>query len=82
VVTEENVFLLWKEAPETWVVGYRVYREVDEKEGFIFIGKTQTPTFLDKERPLTKRNYRVTALGPSKEGPASEIRDVIFVPYR
>ncbi|MEW6214187.1 MAG: hypothetical protein AB1478_03140 [Nitrospirota bacterium] len=82
VVTEENVYLIWKEAPETWVVGYRVYREIDKKEGFIFIGETQTPAFLDKEKPLTKRNYRVTALGPSKEGSASEIRNVVFIPYR
>jgi len=81
-VTEENVYLIWKENPETWVVGYKVYREVDEKEGFIFIGETKTPVFLDNEKPLTKRNYRVTALSPSKEGPASEIRDVVFVPFR
>ncbi|MDI6889987.1 MAG: hypothetical protein QMC83_03465 [Thermodesulfovibrionales bacterium] len=82
VITEEKVYLIWREAPETWVVGYRVYREIDKKEGFIFIGETQTPAFLDKEKPLTKRNYRVTALGPSQEGLASEIRDVVFVPYR
>ncbi|MEW6162352.1 MAG: hypothetical protein AB1606_03385 [Nitrospirota bacterium] len=82
VVTEEKVYLIWKEAPETWVVGYRVYREIDKKEGFIFIGETTTPAFLDREKPLTKRNYRVTALGPSQEGLASEIRDVVFVPYR
>lgn len=82
VVTEENVYLVWKEVPETWVVGYRVYREIDKKEGFILIGETQTPAFLDKERPLTKRSYRVTALGPSQEGTASEIRDVVFIPYK
>ena len=81
-VTEENVYLIWKENPETWVVGYKVYREINEKEGFILIGETKIPAFLDKEKPLTKRNYRVTALGPAKEGPASEIRDVVFVPFR
>lgn len=81
-VTEKEVYLIWKEVPETWVVGYRVYREIDKKEGFILIGETHTPSFLDTERPLIKRNYRVTALGPSKEGPASEIRDVVFIPYR
>lgn len=82
VVKEEGVYLIWKEAPETWVVGYKVYRETDKKEGFVFIGETSVPTYFDNEKPLTKRNYRVTALGPSKEGPASEIRDVVFVPYR
>ncbi len=82
VVKKENVYLIWKEAPETWVVGYKVYREINKKEGFIFIGETQTPAFLDKDKPSTKRNYRVTALGPSKEGPPAEIRDIVFIPYR
>ena len=82
VVKKENVYLIWKEAPETWVVGYKVYREINKKEGFIFIGETQTPAFLDKDEPSTKRNYRVTALGPSKEGPPAEIRDIVFIPYR
>ena len=82
VVTEENIYLMWKESPETWVVGYRVYREINKGEGFIFIGETQTPAFLDKDKPLTKRNYRVTAMGPSKESPPAEIRDVVFIPQR
>jgi hypothetical protein len=82
IVREEGVYLIWKEAPETWVVGYKVYRETDKKEGFVFIGETSVPAYFDNEKPLTKRNYRVTALGPSKEGPALEIRDVVFVPYK
>lgn len=82
VIKEDGAYLIWKEAPETWVIGYKVYREIDKKEGFIFIGETSIPVYFDKEKPLTKRHYRVTALGPSKEGPASEIRDVVFVPYR
>ncbi len=82
VATEENVYLIWKEAPETWVVGYRVYREINKKEGFIFIGETQIPVFLDRDKPLTKRSYRITALGPLKEGSSAELRDVIFIPQR
>lgn len=82
VVKKENVYLRWKEAPETWVVGYKVYREINKKEGFIFIGETQTPSFLDKDKPSTRRNYRVSALGPSKEGPPAEIKDIVFIPYR
>ncbi|HYA12331.1 MAG TPA: hypothetical protein VEF37_05105 [Thermodesulfovibrionales bacterium] len=82
VVNEEGVYLIWKESPETWVAGYKVYRETDKKEGFVFIGEISVPAYFDNEKPLTKRNYRVTALGPSKEGPASEIRDVVFIPYR
>jgi hypothetical protein len=80
--TQEGVQLMWKEAPETWVIGYRVYRETDKKEGFIFIGETSVPAYFDSGKPSTKRSYRVTALGPSKEGPAAEIRDVVFIPYK
>ncbi len=82
VVTEENIYLIWRETPETWVVGYRVYREINEEEGFIFIGEVQTPSFLDKDRPVTKRNYRVTAMGPSTEGSPAEIKDIVFIPFR
>ncbi len=79
--SQEGVQLMWKEAPETWVIGYRVYREIDKKEGFIFVGETSVPAYFDREEPLTKRTYRVTALGPSKEGSAAEIKDVVFTPY-
>lgn len=82
VVTEKGIYLIWKESPETWIAGYRIYRKKNEKEGFILIGETQTPAFLDKEVLLTKRSYRVTAMGPSKEGPASEIKDVVFIPQK
>ncbi len=82
IATEEGVQLIWKEAYETWVVGYRVYRKINKEEGFVFIGETSVPSYFDREKPSTKRDYRVTALSPSKEGPASEIRDVVFVPYR
>jgi len=82
VVTNETIYLIWKEPPETWITGYKVYREIDKKEGFLFIGETRTPAFIDNETPFIKRNYRVTAMGPSKEGPLAEIRDVVFTPYR
>jgi hypothetical protein len=82
IATEEGVQLIWKESPETWVKGYRVYRRVAKEEGFVCIGETSVPAYFDRGKPTTKRNYRVTALGPSKEGIAAEIRDVVFVPYR
>lgn len=81
VATEENVYLLWREPPVTWIKGYRIYREIN-KEGFTLIGESQTPSFLDKDKPLTKRNYRVTALGPAKEGPPAEIKDIVFTKQR
>jgi hypothetical protein len=78
VVTKETVYLLWKEPVETWTTGYRVYREMKKEEGYVFIGESQTPSFLDKDTPLKKRNYRVTVMGPVKEGPPAEIRDVVY----
>ena len=82
IAKKENVYLIWKESPDTWVVGYKVYREINKQEGFIFIGDTQTPAFLDKDKPSNKRSYRVTALGPSKESLPAEIRNIVFIPYR
>jgi hypothetical protein len=76
VPSQSNVYLIWKESAATWVRGYKIYREINKQEGFIAIGETQTPSFLDGEKPVTKRNYRVTALGPAKEGPFAEIRDI------
>lgn len=78
VATEGNAYLIWKEPRETWITGYRIYRETKKEEGYLLIGESQTPSFIDKDPPLTKRNYKVTALGPLKEGPSAEIRDVIY----
>lgn len=82
IATEEGVQLIWKESPETWVRCYRVYRKKDKDRGFVFIGETAVPAYLDREKPTTKRNYRVTALGPSKEGVGAEMSGVVVVPYR
>lgn len=82
VLSEDKVYLIWKEVPETWIDGYRIYREIDSTIGYVPIGETTIPAFIDNEKPLTKRNYRVTALGPAKEGPPSEIRDIVFVPFK
>ncbi|MEW6585542.1 MAG: fibronectin type III domain-containing protein [Nitrospirota bacterium] len=78
VPTKENVYLVWKESPETWVRGYKVYRETDKKEGFRLIGETQIPSFIDKESPSTKRHYRVTSAGPFRESSPAEIRNVVL----
>lgn len=77
VPTEESVYLIWKESPEEWVTGYKVYRENDS-EGFRLIGETATPSFFDKGKASTPRSYRVTASGPSKESPPAEITGVIY----
>ena len=79
MVTESAIHLIWKEPPETWVTGYRVYREMNKGEGCKFLGETKTPVFVDKENPSVERSYRVTAIGPVKEGPPAEIKSISFV---
>ncbi len=77
--TPDRVFLLWKAAEEGWVRGYRVYRR-SVGQDFIFLGETQIPTFVDKEADLRRRDYRITSVGPEREGPPAEIDGVIYVP--
>jgi hypothetical protein len=77
--TSDNVYLYWKEPDHLWITGFRVYRRIG-KSDYVLIGETQIPVFLDAEKPSTKRDYRITALGPEKEGPGAEIRGVVFVP--
>ncbi len=78
----DSVILVWEGASEMFVTGYKIYRETDKKKGFILIGETRVPTFTDNEKASTKRNYRVTAIGPAKEGPPAEIKDIIYIKPR
>jgi len=78
VLMEDKVVLLWKENPETWVMKYRIYRRLSEKEEFMPIGAVVTPAFVDREKTGTKHTYKVTALGPSKESEPSEMVTVNF----
>jgi hypothetical protein len=82
VPASDTIYLVWQEPGESWVTGYKVYRETDKQNGYQPIGLTYTPAFIDKENVTVRRNYRVTALGPSKEGPPAEIRNVVYEPPR
>jgi len=75
----DRVFLYWDNPEESWVSRFRVYRKT-EGHDYLLIGETQIPVFVDKEPPLTKRDYRLHAVGPGKEGPGIEIREVIYTP--
>jgi hypothetical protein len=77
----DRVLLSWSAFSDVWVIGFNVYRKTGES-GFALIGNTQLPAFTDHDVPSTKRDYRVTAMGPKKEGPAAEILDVIHIPQR
>ena len=73
----DRVFLYWDNPEESWVRSFRIYRRT-EGQDYLLIGETQIPVFIDNEPPLTKRDYRLHATGPVKEGPDIEIRDVIY----
>ncbi|MDP2168356.1 MAG: hypothetical protein Q8J64_08510 [Thermodesulfovibrionales bacterium] len=71
VATEKNILLMWKENPQIWVRGYRIYRALGDGE-FNEIAGTETPAYLDKEQFPGLRRYKVAAMGPAKEGPISD----------
>ncbi len=68
----DRIYLYWKEPRAVWITGFRIYRKIGG-EAYSLIGETQIPSFVDTYNPSLKRDYRVTALGPSKEGPPAEI---------
>ncbi len=74
----DKVYLYWNEPDHMWITRFRVYRRIGGGD-YVLIGETQIPTFLDAEKPSTKRDYRVSAVGPGKEGPGTEIMGVVFV---
>jgi hypothetical protein len=75
----DSVFLYWDNPQESWVSRFRIYRRTKGQD-YLLIAETQIPVFADKEPPLTKRDYRLNAVGPDKEGPGIEIREVIYTP--
>jgi hypothetical protein len=78
---KDRVVLSWKEIEESWITGYRIYRRYPGEE-FKLVGSSQVPTFSDNDAPVSKRDYRVTAVGPVKEGPATELHGIVHIPQR
>ncbi|MEW6107653.1 MAG: hypothetical protein AB1632_00575 [Nitrospirota bacterium] len=76
---DDRIFLYWKEPSETWVTGFRIYRKLGNQD-YKLIGETQIPAFLDTESPTIMRDYRVSSVGPSKEGSPAEIKGAVFIP--
>jgi len=69
VVKAEGASVIeWAENPERWVRGYRIYRIKNSEMSLI--GESPTPAFIDISPPEGV-SYRVSALGPVKEGALS-----------
>ncbi|HET6514836.1 MAG TPA: hypothetical protein VFG09_06705 [Thermodesulfovibrionales bacterium] len=64
---EDKIFLIWRESPEWWIKGYRVYRKREGDPGFTQMGEVKTPTFTDIERTGRKIRYMIRAVGPVSE---------------
>ncbi|MCX7793327.1 MAG: hypothetical protein N2257_02815 [Thermodesulfovibrionales bacterium] len=70
VLSDKKVMLTWKENPEKWIKGYRIYRSYGES--FTPVGEAAYPLYVDEPGDFKEVIYRITAVGPSREGPFSE----------
>jgi hypothetical protein len=75
----DRVILYWDTPSESWVTGFNVYRKIGDGP-YELIGHTQIPTFVDVSQPSSKRDYKVSAVGPGKEGPGNEAKGIIYLP--
>lgn len=70
VMGDDRVYLIWKESPEQWVTGYRIYRKYEGEAEFRVLGETKTPAFTDNTKINRRALYMIKALGPSNESKA------------
>lgn len=70
VMGDDKVHLIWKESPESWVKGYRIYRKDEGEAEFRMLGETKTPAFTDSTKVNRRALYMIKALGPSNESKA------------
>ncbi len=77
-VNEQGVYISWKEVPERWIKGYRIYRKTWDDKGYTFIGETMIPLFLDEKLNINNIKgdvyYKITSEGPLKESEPEEIK--------
>lgn len=77
----EGIYLIWDESVEPWVTVYRIYRRMEDEQ-FRLLGETSIPTFIDRERLLISRDYRISAAGPVAEGNFAEIKNISVSPVQ
>lgn len=67
VRNDDRIYLMWKEAPEPWVKGYRVYRRAERESMFSLVGEVRTPAFTDTVKAAGVVSYMIRTAGPSIE---------------
>lgn len=77
-VTEQGVYITWRETTEKWIKGYKVYRKNLLSDDFMLIGQTMIPLFLDSEYKTGNIKYpviyKITTEGPLIESKPIEIK--------
>lgn len=77
-VSEQGVSISWKEIPQSWSSGYRVYRKTQEDRDFTLIGETLIPLYFDREYNLSNLRfpvfYKITSKGPLFESEPVQIK--------
>lgn len=77
-VNENGVYISWREVPEKWIKGYKVYRKTVSDSDFVLISETMIPLFFDVEYNINNLKspvfYRILSAGPLKESEPFEIK--------
>jgi len=77
-INENGVYISWKEVPEKWIKGYKIYRKTAIDSDFILIGETLIPLFFDVDYNInnlkTPIYYRIFSEGPLKNSETVEIK--------
>lgn len=75
-INENGVYISWKEVPQRWIKGYKIYRKTSTD--FVFIEDSITPLFFDVEYNINNLKsaiyYRICSFGPLKESNPVEIK--------
>lgn len=77
-INENGIYISWKEVPDRWIKGYKVYRKTAGDSDFVLIGRTMIPLFFDVEYNINNLKtpvfYKISSEGPFKESESSEIK--------
>ncbi len=77
-INEYGAYISWKEVPEKWIIGYKIYRKYSKEANFQLIGTTKIPLFFDDDYNINNIQkpvyYRISTQGPLRDSEAFEIK--------